>query len=694
MKNSKYVEVIKTDPEKCINCHRCISVCPIKMCNDVTGSYVKVRPELCIGCGKCIEACPHGARHGIDDLEEFLFACQNDQKIIAIIDPAIASTFNGQNMEFNGWLSSLGVEKIFDASFGAELNTKSIVENLKKNKPQLLISQSCPAIVNYCQIFRPELLPYLQNSHSPTGTTAKFIREFHSEYEEYKIVVISPCYATKTEILETELADYNVTLKSLADYFKAQNIDLSEFPKVDYSNPKAERAVTYSTPGGLLHTAERYDSKISKNSRQISGQPNITEYLDFLAKEISEGREPKYTLIDCLSCEHGCNAGPATSTNGKSIDELEKFIDIREESRRKSYKTLKDNPAKIRKLHRVINKKWTPTLYSREYLNKNQIVHSFVQKPSNEELWQIYNSFGKFEEKDLLNCGSCGYNSCQEFAFAIYNGLNKIDNCSHFNSFQLDKLQKSQKEKLVEAVDLVKNSSLSEFSESDKGVQEISEVSQQMVNSVNDSSAAIEEMIQNIDSINKVLQKNSYVMNNLSSATKAGKMSIESVSKLVSEIEKNSKGLAEMSDVIQEISSQTDLLAMNAAIEAAHAGETGKGFSVVADEIRALAENSSIQAKQISAVLAKIKKLIDKTFSATIEAEKEIENVVILAEQVANQEEVVKKSITEQNEGGKQMLYSLEQMRENTNSVNDAVGKLKNSTSKIRNAIKEINIDF
>ena len=687
-----YSPIIKTDPEKCINCHRCISVCPVKMCNDGSGTYVKVRDDLCIGCGLCIEACPHGARQGIDDLSLFLEDAKNGDKILALIDPAVATTFNGHNMEFNGWLTSLGVEKVFDISWGAEINSSAIANHIKKNNPKLIISQSCPAIVNYIELYKPELIPYLQPTESPAGATTKYIRQAYPEYDEYKILVISPCYARKHEIETTGFADYNVTLKSVADYFKAQNIDISSFEKVDYTNPPAERAVTYSTPGGLVHTMERYYPEIRKDSRQISGQPNITEYVDYLAEEIKAGREPKYMLIDCLSCEHGCNAGPGTETEGKSIDELEKYIDIREESRKKIYGTLKDKSSKISKLHKVINKHWDPVIFRRDYSDRSMTSLRMIKVPSKENLWNLYNSFGKYEEKDLLNCGACGYQDCKQFAYALHNGLNKPENCSHFNHQMLLKLQKTQQAQLMNAVNQVKKSSLAEFSESDRGVADIADVADEMVNSVNNSSAAIEEMIQNIDSINKILNKNSQTMNNLSTATKAGKVSIEQVSKLVSDIEQNSRGLGEMSEVIQEISSQTDLLAMNAAIEAAHAGDSGQGFAVVAEEIRKLAENSSQQAKQINEVLVRIKKLIDKTFGATVEATKEIENVVYLAEQVSAQEDVVKRAISEQNEGGQQMLESLEKMKEDTSSVNDAVDKLRFSTAKIRNAIQQINI--
>ena len=59
--------VIFVDKDKCVNCHRCIAVCPSKLCNDGSGDYIKTNPSLCVGCGHCIDACEHGARYGIDD---------------------------------------------------------------------------------------------------------------------------------------------------------------------------------------------------------------------------------------------------------------------------------------------------------------------------------------------------------------------------------------------------------------------------------------------------------------------------------------------------------------------------------------------------------------------------------------------------------------------------------------------------
>lgn len=104
--------VIEVDKDKCVNCHRCIAVCPSKMCNDGSGEYVTLHPDLCLGCGHCIEACVHGARHGIDDTQKFFDDLANHEKIVAIVAPAAAANFKGKELQLNTWLKSIGVAAV------------------------------------------------------------------------------------------------------------------------------------------------------------------------------------------------------------------------------------------------------------------------------------------------------------------------------------------------------------------------------------------------------------------------------------------------------------------------------------------------------------------------------------------------------------------------------------------------------
>ena len=230
------IKIIDVNKDKCVNCQKCIAVCPVHFCNDGSGDYVKVNGELCLGCCQCLKACTHGARVALDDSKTFFEDMSGDTQTVASVAPSVASNFPHEYMKLNGWLKSIGISAIFDVSFGAELTIRSYLEHLKANNPKLLISQPCPAIVNYIELYRPELLQWLAPVDSPMIHTIKMIREFYPEYNNHRIAAISPCVAKKREFAEVGLGDYNVTYNSLKQYFKDNNISLDDFPELDYDN--------------------------------------------------------------------------------------------------------------------------------------------------------------------------------------------------------------------------------------------------------------------------------------------------------------------------------------------------------------------------------------------------------------------------------------------------------------------------
>ncbi|MCL2762137.1 MAG: methyl-accepting chemotaxis protein [Treponema sp.] len=173
------------------------------------------------------------------------------------------------------------------------------------------------------------------------------------------------------------------------------------------------------------------------------------------------------------------------------------------------------------------------------------------------------------------------------------------------------------------------------------------------------SSSAIEEMIANISSITASLTRNEQDLLRLRNASSEGNASLRKVSVDIQEVSKESERLLEINRVIQTIASQTNLLAMNAAIEAAHAGDVGRGFAVVADEIRKLAESSSQQAKTVSVVLKNIKDALDKISTATMASLKQFGDIEKGFDAVSAQGMEIQHAMEQQDAGNKEVLAAM-----------------------------------
>ena len=192
---------------------------------------------------------------------------------------------------------------------------------------------------------------------------------------------------------------------------------------------------------------------------------------------------------------------------------------------------------------------------------------------------------------------------------------------------------------------------------------------EQQAASVEQSSASIEEMLANVASVTKTLIENSNDVNELASAADQGRSDLDEVSISIKSVADDSVGLSEISQVIQDIASQTNLLSMNAAIEAAHAGDSGKGFAVVADEIRKLAETSGDQAKKIASVLSKIKDSMEMINISTNTVIKQFADIDSKIKTIAERENFIRNAMDEQSSGSKEILDAISRLTEITGSV-------------------------
>lgn len=215
------------------------------------------------------------------------------------------------------------------------------------------------------------------------------------------------------------------------------------------------------------------------------------------------------------------------------------------------------------------------------------------------------------------------------------------------------------------------------------GVDELGSLINEQAAGITESSAAIEEMLGNITSVTNAVKKMADSFKILDGTVNDSNRKLHNVGEKVNIMAEESKNLMQANNMILSVASQTNLLAMNAAIEAAHAGEAGKGFSVVADEIRKLAETSSSQSKNINEELKNISNLILEVVDLSKESTEAFGGIVTqlsTTDQLMNQ---IESAMNEQEQASHQILEALSDMRNQSIQVNEKSGELKEGVSNV-----------
>ena len=409
-------KLITNDETKCVSCNRCIRVCPIDGANNVTlidgKSNISVNKERCISCGACIYTCRHKVRGYDDDTEKFINDLKRGVPISIMAAPAFRANIAESGRIFT-WLRRLGVKKIYDVSLGADICTWGHIRVIERDKPKTVITQPCPAIVAYVQLYQQALVKYLSPVHSPMLCTAIFMKKY--EKIDDQIAAISPCIAKAHEFEETGYVKYNVTVKKLQEYIKAHNIALP-IEETGFDHPESAFGRLYPMPGGLKENIEFY---LGKDVRvdQAEGTPAVYKMLQEFADEKAEFLPAIY---DVLNCHDGCNIGTGvdhamTRLEANAIMDRHRK-DIKSQFDLETYQNLlADFDSRLR---------------IGDFIRRYSLA-PIIQRPCTEE--QIEHSFQLLSKKTdadkMFDCSACGCDSCRDMARRIALGLSLPENC-------------------------------------------------------------------------------------------------------------------------------------------------------------------------------------------------------------------------------------------------------------------------
>lgn len=559
--------------KNCQGCNRCISTCPVLGANhakkeEVDGSVlyrIYVEESNCIHCGKCIKECEHNAREYLDDTEEFLTALKRGEEISLIVAPSFRVNYSNTYKKAFAALKKLGVREIHSVSFGGDITTWAYIKYIGEYNFTGGIAQPCPAVVSFIEKHVPKLVEKLMPIQSPMMCMAIYLKKYLKK--EGKLAFLSPCIAKKDEIDNKQNRDfvsYNVTFQKIMERLELGNDEAEE--ETEYG-----LGCVYPSPGGLRESVEYFLGK-EPWIRQIEGEKTVYAYLSQYQTQVEKGEELPF-LVDALNCQRGCLYGTGTEFCMEQNDRL--FYQLHSLKNKnlgkQALKREKRNPyaAGISKEERL--KRFNQQFAK---LRLEDFIRTYApceeQRPlSQTELEKIFLEMKKKTyQAQNINCGACGYENCKEMAKAIYYGYNHRENCIHWVKDQLQE-EKMHITKVMRDLETC-------YREQELIYQDIFATFSHLTESIQTASTRNEESA-------KDTQEISVAITNLTEYSKILENLLNEVSLCLTQYESVNKE-------ILGISGKTNMLALNASIEAARAGEVGKGFSVIAEQVKSLSD--------------------------------------------------------------------------------------------------------
>jgi len=423
--------VVSTIKEKCRRCYTCVRKCPAKAIK-VEEGQAKVMTERCIACGSCIKVCRQEAKSIRDSIAPLKDLFWNSQSIVACLAPSFPAAFpQAKAGQIISAIRRLRSSAVMEVAFGADLVAKAHARWTKRNGQKLYISSPCPALVLYIKKYFPSLVSNLTPIISPMIAMGRVIKRVYRPGA--KVVFIGPCIAKKAEIDDPEVAgdvDAVLTFVELDQMFQEAGLVLERLPESDPDGPTPRLGRIFPVPGGLLRSASLKEDIFRNQILVTEGKEACTQILHELLEGAVEAK-----FLDLLFCE-GCINGPAFP-NELSVFSRKELVANYVQTRLKNEREDR-HKADVRKYQKVrLRRSFTPE-------------DRRLTTPSPDIIREILRRTNKIHPEDELNCGACGYVSCQEKASAVYWGLAENEMCLPYLIDQLEenlnRLAQSHKE--------------------------------------------------------------------------------------------------------------------------------------------------------------------------------------------------------------------------------------------------------